>query len=462
MKEKGEMLRDIPQVEKLLQQAELKPFIESLGRGIVVRIARDVTERCRRRILSGGESSGGDALSGTVIACRQKMKDRLQRVINCSGIIIHTNLGRSPLGPDILGRMAASLSGYCNLEFHIPTQGRGRRGGFAEELICDLTGAEDALIVNNNASSVFLILSEFGRGWEVIVSRGELIQIGGGFRIPDIMEQTGARLVEVGTTNITMLEDFRKAITVNTGMIFSAHQSNYRITGFSASPSLKDLASLRSEGVMLVRDLGSGNFAEGSFAGVRSEPTVASELREGADLVCFSGDKLLGSCQAGIITGSKEYIARLRKNPLMRMLRVDKMTYFILQESLLFYENSTHESLPLWKTISQDGKSLSRKRAALVRRLKNPEARRFIGNIATMAAFGGGSMPGVEIPSLGIGIDMPGVKPDDIYSFFLDRDVPVLGLVSGDRFILDMMTVLEDDIPLLAGAIDELISEKVK
>jgi L-seryl-tRNA(Ser) seleniumtransferase len=245
-------------------------------------------------------------------------------------------------------------------------------------------------------------------------------------------------------------------------MIFSAHQSNYRITGFSASPSLKDLASLRPEGIMLVRDLGSGNLVEGPFAGGESEPTVASELKQGADLVCFSGDKLLGSCQAGIIIGSKEYIARLRKNPLMRMLRVDKVTYFLLQESLLLYENSRHESLPLWRMISQDGKSLSGKRAAIARRLKNPEARRFIGNIATMAAFGGGSMPGVEIPSLGMGIDIPGMKPDDIYGFFLDQDVPVLGLISGDRFILDMMAVLNDDIPLLAAAIDELAGERIK
>jgi L-seryl-tRNA(Ser) seleniumtransferase len=274
------------------------------------------------------------------------------------------------------------------------------------------------------------------------------------------MDQTGARLVEVGTTNITTIDDFRRAVTPETAMIFSAHQSNYKITGFTQAPTLSEMASLRSGDIIFARDLGSGNLVSDQRLPANFEPTIVSELKQGADIICFSGDKLLGACQAGVIIGKKEYIARLRKNPLMRMIRVDKMTYFILQECLLLYENGRHGELPLWKTIFQDKNALSAKRDRILRRVKHPRRKEYLGRVETRAAYGGGSMPAVEIPSLGITVSIPGVKADAVFNFFIKRPVPVLGVISGDILVLDMMTVLERDIPSIAEAVDDLLGKE--
>jgi len=455
-------LRNIPQVEKLLQDETIACFRDILGHGTVVKIIRGVVDDFRRSI-AGGENPGLDRLTDQIVqACRRVSQERLQRVINCSGVIIHTNLGRSPLGADIFKKMGETLSGYCNLEFHIPTQRRDKRGGFAESLLCGLTGAEDALIVNNNASSVFLILNEFSRGKEVIVSRGELIQIGGGFRIPDIMHQSGAHLVEVGTTNITELDDFRHAVTERTSMIFSAHQSNYRIQGFTDAPSLKELATLKSDSVIFTRDLGSGNLVSHDGLPQPFEPTISYELKQGADLICFSGDKLLGGCQAGIIIGRKDLIEKLKKNPLMRMLRVDKITYFILQETLLEYEKGTQDGIPLWNIIHQNEKTLSARASSILRKVKNSHKSEYCRKTGTRATFGGGALPTMEIVSMGISIDVPVMKPDDVAAFFLEGKVPILGTVTDGRFMLDVMTVFDRDTDLIAGRIDDLLSRKVE
>lgn len=361
------LLRAIPQVEKLVQESGISSFIKDIGRNQVTKAIRSGIEEFRDAIIKG-EASAPELLKSKIIEkCLFKRSEKLQRVINCTGVIIHTNLGRAPLGSDILEKLKENISGYCNLEYHIPTMKRGKRGGFAEELVCELTGGEDALIVNNNASSVFLILNEFAKGREVVVSRGELIQIGGGFRIPDIMDQSGASLVEVGTTNITTLDDYKSAINERTSMVFSAHTSNYRIQGFTEAPSLKELASMKSDSVIFVRDLGSGNFINNDRTNPGFEQTVFQELSQGPDLVCFSGDKLTGACQAGIITGSKELIESLRKNPLMRMIRVDKVTYYILQETLLGYVNEKGSNVELWNSIHQGKDKVSAKVSKLLR-----------------------------------------------------------------------------------------------
>lgn len=459
MDSQQEMLRSIPQVETLLQAEELLPFVESIGRGILTRIIRETLTTFRQKITDGEEFSADQILPAVILACERKVSQKLHRVINCSGTVIHTNLGRSPVSAKILEKMASEMRGYCNLEFYIPSQKRGRRGGFAEELICSLTGAEDALIVNNNASAVFLILNEFAAGREAIVSRGELIQIGGGFRIPDIMRRAGARLVEVGTTNITTADDFKNAVTENTGMIFSVHQSNYKATGFTGAPERRELAALKNEKIVFARDLGSGNLVEDDRLAVPFEPTVIDELRQGADIICFSGDKLIGACQAGIIVGKKDYITRLKTNPLMRMLRVDKFTYFMLQESFLFYENGAYEDLPLWQTILQEKAALLKKRTRILRRLKPAEERISVSSIETCAVFGGGAMPSVELPSVGIGLSVPEMSAGEIYSFFVNRPVPVLGYISDGMFILDLMTVFEDDIRHITEAINDLIEK---
>jgi L-seryl-tRNA(Ser) seleniumtransferase len=309
--------------------------------------------------------------------------------------------------------------------------------------------------VNNNASSVFLILNQFAKGKEVVISRSELIQIGGGFRIPDIMNQTGAVMVETGTTNITDLEDFKNAFTENTSMIFSAHQSNYIMIGFTKNPAIKELASLKTESIILVRDLGSGNLVNDSKLPQPFEPTITSELSQGADLVCFSGDKLLGSCQAGIIIGRKDLVAKLRKNPLMRMLRVDKVTYFILQETLLKYANNSREEILLWKTIYQEKKTISARISRMLKLVKKSD-KLIITKIDTRSTFGGGSMPGIEFDSNGIQIEISGMKPDEIYSAFIKSEFPVLGTVINDRFTLDFIAIFDNEIPLIASIINKI------
>ncbi len=459
MSNKNELLRGIPQVEKLMQDSDIAYLIPEIGPGITADIIRDSVDKFRASILGGTVPEISDLKKEIISGIKNKISEKLQRVINGTGIIIHTNLGRAPLGGKIFETLKEHISGYCNLEFHIPSRARGKRGGFAEELICQLTGAEDALIVNNNASSVFLMLREFAAGKETIVSRGELIQIGGGFRIPDIMKESGTALVETGTTNITTIDDYKNAINENTAMIFSAHTSNYRIEGFSESPSLKELASLKNEKIIYVRDLGSGNMLSPEKVSGQFEQTVYSEVSQGPDLVCFSGDKLLGGCQAGIIVGSKALIAKLRKNPLMRMIRVDKITYMILQETLLEYVNSNQQGIELWKMIMQKPDDVMRNAEKF---LGIMESRGIAGNfnvIATKAAYGGGSMPGVELESSGVEIKISGMKPDEISDYFFSCTPPVAGTVREDRYVIDFYTVFERDIEVIADFAEILVKK---
>lgn len=450
----NDRLRSIPQVEQLLQEKEILTFRARLGHPILVGIIRSSVEEYRARLLEGKDLNADHLRKMILEKCRIKVRERLQRVINGTGVLIHTNLGRSPLPEELLRELAELGSGYCNLEYYIPEGQRGKRGGFAEELISLLTGAEDALIVNNNASSVFLILNHFAREKPVLVSRGELIQIGGGFRIPDIMERSGARMVEVGTTNITTLKDYSDALDEETAMIFSAHRSNFFQGGFTSHPSLRELAGLKSEGTLLVRDMGSGNIIEDpDLPG--EEPTVTRELKDGADLVCFSGDKLLGGCQAGIIAGQREFIRQLRSNPLMRMIRVDRITYYILQEVLLLYANNEEQKLPVRNMIRQ-GKDLSRRRIdRILRSLKGVPG---LERIPSVATIGGGALPGSEIESVSLRIHSDKIPADRLYRSFLNARVPVVGRVENDTFTLNGMTLLDKDlsdlkeiIPLVLG-----------
>ncbi len=456
----NELLREIPQVEKLMQDNEIAPLAPEIGRGIAADIIRSAVEKYRASVIAGESVRIPDLKKSIIAGIKIKISEKLQRVINGTGIIIHTNFGRAPLGEKIFETLKEQLSGYCNLEFHIPSRGRGNRGGFAEELICRLTGAEDALIVNNNASSVFLILKQFAQGREVVVSRGELIQIGGGFRIPDIMRESGANLVETGTTNITTIEDYKGAITENTAMIFSAHTSNYRIEGFSETPSLKELASLKNEKIVYVRDLGSGNMYAPEKCGPQFEQTVYSEVSQGPDLVCFSGDKLLGGCQAGIIVGRKELVSKLRKNPLMRMIRVDKITYMILQQTLLQYVNGSQQDIELWKLITREHVDIVRNISYFLSLMEKRTGNGFFTLRNTKAAYGGGSMPGVELDSAGVEISIPGMKPDDISDYFFSCVPPVAGTVRDDRYIIDFYAVFERDIEYIADAAESLVKMK--
>jgi len=460
MNNTNELLRGIPQVEKLLQDADIADLIPEIGKGITADIIRKNIEGYRSSIIGGSAPDISELKRNIITGIRIKISEKLQRIINGTGVIIHTNFGRAPLGEKIFETLKSEISGYCNLEFHIPSKARGKRGGFAEELICQLTGAEDALIVNNNAASVFLILKQFAEGKEAVVSRGELIQIGGGFRIPDIMKESGAILVETGTTNITTIEDYENAITENTSMIFSAHTSNYKIEGFSEAPTMKELASLKTDKILYVRDLGSGNIFSPDKEGEQFEQTVYSEVSQGPDLVCFSGDKLLGGCQAGIIVGGKTLIGKLRKNPLMRMIRVDKITYMILQETLLEYVNGNQLDIELWKMIMQKPVDIMRNLNLFMSLMKDRSGEDYCTVRSTRATYGGGSMPGVELESTGVEIFIPGMKPDEINDYFLSCIPRIAGTVRDDRYVIDFYTVFERDIKCIADAAELLIKNR--
>ncbi len=458
MEDKNQILRNIPQVEKLLQADEISRFISGIGRAAVIEAVREVLSDVRKKVEMGDNVSLESIIPAVVSRCLLKKRRKLQRVINGTGVIVHTNLGRSPIGADILKKLAADCSGYCNLEYDLVEQRRGRRGGFAEELLRGLTGGEEALIVNNNASSVFLILSEFASGREVVVSRGELVQIGGGFRMPDIMRQSGAVLVETGTTNITTVEDYRRAITDTTAMIFSCHQSNFTIEGFTESPSLRDLAALKGERVIFVRDLGSGNLITDQRLPRPFEQTVRSEIEQGPDLVCFSGDKLLGGCQAGIIVGRRDLVGRLRKNPLMRMLRVDKITYYLLQETLIRHVNGESDTLGLWRIMLQGKKDIGARISRFLRLVKSHSAIRFLKRTVTYSTIGGGAMPGFQMESMGVQVDIPGVSADVIYASLAGSDVPVIGVIIDGVYTIDFSAILDGDVAAAAGAVGRFIS----
>ena len=455
MNNTNEILRSIPQVETILQKTEIENFTKSIGHQITTNIIRDAIIKFRKEILQQKNIDIDSLFSNIITNCKKIEMEKLQRVINGTGVIMHTNLGRSPLSEEILQSLTATLSGYSNLEFHLPTEKRGKRGGFAERLICELTGAEDALIVNNNASSVFLVLKEFAQGNEVIVSRSELIQIGGGFRIPDIMKQTGANLVEVGTTNITTIDDFSGAITENTSMILSAHQSNYKIEGFTKFPTLKEISKLKNEKIIFYRDLGSGNMIKNKELPDFFEPTIIHELSQGSDIISFSGDKLLGGSQAGIIIGKKEYIAKLRKNPLMRMIRVDKITYYILQETLLKYSTEKEKDIKLWNIIFQKQSDIKIRTEKLIKKLDNNITKK-IEKFETAATYGGGSLPTMEINSFGIKFKIEKISADKIYSFFINQKIPIVGKITNNFFYIDFISIFDKDIEPLINSINLL------
>lgn len=453
MENNNETRRALPQVEKLLASPEFAPEVEKLGRGFAADIIRGVIGNARIRMESGETVDAQSIPAEALAECEKVARGRLSRVINCTGVLIHTNLGRAPLGKDALAELAEDMGGYSNLEFALEDGKRGKRGGIVEEQLARLIDAEAALVVNNNAAAVFLILSEFANGSEVIVSRGELIQIGGGFRIPDIMQATGARLVEVGTTNITEAEDYSAALTENTAMIFSAHRSNHKMTGFVRSPSIREIAAVKPTNVVFVRDLGSGNFIGSALP----DDTPAFEIRQGADIVCFSGDKLFGSCQAGIIVGKEDAVSRLRKNPLMRVLRPDKITLYLLSRACAVYSGNRQSSIPLLKMIKTPQDELQARAAKVIRKVKHDNKSEHLAKIKTKATFGGGALPGYRLQSAGICLN--DIPTEAALNFLRGRPLPVIGGAVDGVAVLDMMTLFEDEIGDVAAALDALLEK---
>ena len=433
----------LPQVEQFLQEPFLSPFITALSRPLVTDIVRNAFADIRRSDSFRQQGIDPDVLRRRVEkACSKVMRQRHAKVINATGTVIHTNLGRSPIDRELWDSVADVNTGYCNLEIALAHGKRGQRKGLVAELLSQLTGADDALVVNNNAASVYLLLNELAKGKEVIVSRGEQIQIGGGFRIPDILALSGAKLVEVGTTNITTAQDYLDAVTDDTAMVLMVHTSNFVVRGFTQSPEPKELAKKLPDHVMLVVDQGSGLTTEGFAA---EETPVASYVKAGADLVCFSGDKIIGGPQSGMIVGRKDLVCRLEKNPLMRAFRPGRIVYSLLEELLVRKLNRTSTGMGVSEKAHAEPDAV-RQRAERVAAMADNVMR----IVPSQMIVGGGTLPDEFYPSWAVELTAAaGKKVQKLVDDLRNMPVAVIAVIRNDRVHLDMTTVLPGDMECL-------------
>jgi len=431
------LLSKIPSVEKILQNKNLQPVILKHSRKALTQMVRKVVSEEKKNAHKKGRLySPKERINKIKEYFEKENLSFLQRVINGSGVILHTNLGRAPLGKEMLATVQISLQGYSNLEYDLAEGSRGKRGQIVEKLLCTLSHSEKSLVVNNLAGAIFLILNTLAKNKEVIVSRGELVQIGGGFRIPEILEQSSAHLREVGTTNQTFIEDYEKVINDNTALILKVHQSNFDMNGFVRQAKVKELKKLGERyNLPVIVDLGSGTFLNTEDFGLKHEPTVQESIRAGADIVCFSTDKLLGGPQGGIICGKEIYLKKISQHPLFRTLRVDKITLTILQEILIYYlKDMAINKIPIWKMISCPLEKIAIRSQNICQKLKKEDIPAFTKEGET--AIGGGSLPGQTLPTKLIIIKPP--CSVEIFSKKLRLfSPPLLGRKEKEFFILD-------------------------
>jgi L-seryl-tRNA(Ser) seleniumtransferase len=450
--------RHLPSVDKVLSESRLKQAGVQYPHGLLVNLVRQQLEKEREKIVAGKQSAPMEAIAAAVEAQLQALqKPSLQRVVNASGVILHTNLGRAPLSRETLEAMEMASRGYCNLEFDIPTGNRGSRQVHIENLLCRITGAEAALVVNNNAAAVLLGLMALAKRKEAIVSRGQAVEIGGGFRIPDVMRQSGAKLVEVGTTNCTYAADYEAAITERTAALMRVHSSNFRVVGYTSDVTIDEMVAIgREHNLLVLDDQGSGCFLNTTVYGLAPEPIVQHSVAAGASLVFFSGDKLVGGPQAGIIIGKKEYVDKLKKHPLARAVRIDKIRLAGLTATLLHYiKGEATEKIPIWRMISAPREAIER-RAALWAQT--------IGELAQLVAgesmVGGGSLPDTGLPTSLVAIRGIGKNRKNLAQLFnrllRQREMPVIGRVNADTLLLDPRTVLPEEDDIVIDALREI------
>lgn len=431
-------LRKLPSVDQVVAALG-----DERSRLAVTGAARRAIDLAREQIRLGHEPRSFDDVVGLA---RELLRDRerslLQPVINATGVLIHTNLGRVPLGDEQLEAVRSVSSGYSNLEYDLRAGARGSRYSHAAGLITEITGAEAALVVNNNAAAVLLALTALCSGGEVIISRGELVEIGGEFRIPDVMTSSGARLVEVGTTNRTHIADYERAVTPDTAAILKVHPSNYRVVGFTAEVSARDVARLaRGRRIPFVHDLGSG-LLDATQDWTRDEPSVREALEDGADVITFSGDKLLGGPQAGVIAGRSGLIEKIARHPMLRALRPDKMTLAALEATLRMHSEGRTGELPLWRMASTGVEELQERAGSLVTELAPRLGKGFKAEaVALRAVAGGGSLPGAELGSYGVWIDHGERSSAELQRSLRYCEPPVIARVEDDRLLLDLRTV---------------------
>lgn len=448
----NERLRLLPSVERLLARPMAARLAEQLGRSHVRDLLRAILDELRQELLEAGPLAA-DFLLEEAERRLEARGDRaaqpsLRRVINATGVIVHTNLGRAPLATEAVAALLETAAHYSNLEYDIEHGERGKRESHCRELMARLTGSEDAIVVNNNAAAVMLVLNTLAQGGEVIVSRGELIEIGGSFRIPDVMEKSGARLREVGTTNRTRISDYERAINDQTRLLLRVHPSNYRILGFTERPSLDELAELsRRTGVPTFEDLGSGCLLDLAPYGVSDEPVVAESLRAGISVVSFSGDKMLGGPQAGIIAGTRAIIDRVRRNPLMRALRVDKLTYAALEATLRLYErNVAQEHVPVIRAMAMEPGELRERAARFCELLAQATQGSMRAEIEEGdSVIGGGSAPEVKLPTALVAIRQEGLSASAVATRLRSHCTPIIARTERDRVLIDLRTVAADE-----------------
>ena len=460
---KNLLYRSIPKVDVLLENPAIQKIIDCYSRETVMEAIHMEMDKLRKFIANtSDEESVKQQIDLLVphIACAvsDMHTPNMRMVVNGTGTVLHTNLGRAPVSREHMERVTALVSGYSNLEYNLEEGKRGERYSHFEKLLCKLTGAEAAMAVNNNASSVLLILSSLAKGGEVVVSRGELIEIGGKFRIPDVMEQSGAKLVEVGTTNKTHYDDYESAITEDTKALLKVHTSNYRIVGFTDSVAIDELIPLAKEhDLPVVEDLGSGVLIDLAKYGLTHEPTVQESIAKGADVVCFSGDKLLGGPQAGIIIGRKKYIDRMKRNQLTRALRIDKFTAAMLELVLQEYlsEEKAVKNIPVLRMITEPLEEVKRRARLLARRMRAYKLPAKIEVKPCESQIGGGSLPLERIPSMAVVLRPEKISVTELEERMRRLPVPIIPRTANDTIILDARTLKQSDIRLAADQLKD-------
>lgn len=452
-------LRALPSVDYLVNHSVWATLPEAVPRPVLVQVARDVLQQCRERIREGGAGATEDEILLEMASLvHKRLQPSLTYAINGTGVVLSTNLGRAVLPDAALLALINVMGGHSTLEINRETGRRGSRQVHVRDLLCELTGAEDALVVNNNAAAVYLCVHVLAAGHEVIISRGQLVEIGGAFRMPDIIRQSGATLVEVGTTNRTRLRDYADAIRAETSLILRCHPSNFKIVGFTEEVSLAELVALgREKGIPVMDDVGSGCLLNTRSLGLPYEPTLIESLQAGCDIVTGSGDKLLGGPQAGLILGKSEPIDRVRKHPLMRVLRPDKLTFAALEATLRLYLDAQQavEAIPTWRYLLRSPETL-RKLADRLRRLLK---KRISGSgwefavVPTLAEIGGGSLPGETLPSYAVALSHSLLQADETAKLLRQNDPPIFTRVEGGQVLIDLRTIEEEELGIIADAV---------
>ena len=456
----------IPKVDELLETEKIELLLEKTPRNTVIETIREELDNIRAEIKSGTlNEKNFDRIINRLPEkiyniAMDKSSYNLKRVVNATGVVLHTNLGRSLLNEEIMDNIKEVSINYSNLEYNIETGSRGSRYSHVEKELSKITGAEDCLIVNNNAAAVMLVLSTVAKGMEVVVSRGELIEIGGSFRIPEVMEQSGARLVDVGATNKTHLDDYERAIGEETGALLKVHTSNYRIMGFTSDVDSKELYTLKKKyNLPLIEDLGSGVLIDLQKYGMEHEPTVQDSLGKGVDVVTFSGDKLLGGPQVGIIVGKKEYIERMKRNPLTRAFRVDKLVISALETVLSYYidEKEAVSKLPTLSMLTVTSEELGKKAKKLLKVIKEIGLDELnIGIKDSVSQVGGGSLPMTELPTKVLSVDSKLFSTGRMEETLRKGDIPIITRVYKDKLLFDLRTIKEEEFGLIAKEIEKM------